>query len=167
MGVFSKFYKQTTPNLIFSRGEKNSFNFSPKTLSSHSGSVLLPSGEGTPEYFGKVISNLDFKYSALREQRNSQLQLRTSLRLNSLSESYKYDIKHRYPIKVHKRFRGWFQRVKEVVLAWKRSQSSWVVLRSDTLNKRSRNKCPHLKHVCVCTVTSETAEYKAEDDKWA
>lgn len=31
------------------------------TRFSHSGSVSLPSGEDTPEYFGKVISNLDFK----------------------------------------------------------------------------------------------------------
>lgn len=32
--------------------------------------------------------------------------------------SYKYNIKHRYPIKVHKGFGGWFQRVKEVLLAF-------------------------------------------------
>lgn len=45
--------------------------------------------------FGKVISNLDFKSTALWEQKE-YLQLRTSLKLNKFKgNGYKYHIKYR------------------------------------------------------------------------
>lgn len=57
-------------------------------------------------YFGKVMSNLDFKYSVRNEKRRAAT-VKNFIKSEGFKlSSYKHNIKHRYPIRVHKGFLG-------------------------------------------------------------
>lgn len=68
--MFKVLHANTTELNILKGEEKTVSDVSHKILkqSSHSGSVYFPQVK-ILLYFGRVISNLDFKYSALLEQK--------------------------------------------------------------------------------------------------